>query len=440
MTLNKIGIRREDKSKWERRVALTPDLVKRFIADKGNEFVVQPSDTRIYPDPIYQDSGAILRESLQDCEIVFAVKEVPINFLQSNKVFFFFSHTIKGQSYNMELLQTCLNRHITIVDYECIADDDCRRIVFFGKHAGYAGMIDSLAALGNRLEHEGHKGPLSRVKSTWQYDSLASARKEIAKLADGTAFLAANKPLIIGITGYGNVSQGAQSILESLPTEYIEPENLLDAEFISGLACDKVYAVVFKEQHMFCRLDGQEFILSNYFKNPQLFESCFQPYLSKLTMLVNCIYWTDACPRLVTKQWLKETWNSGLRDTLKVIGDISIDIEGSIECSLKATESDIPAYVYLPETGDIVDGVVGDGPVIMAVDNLPCEISKESSESFSEALEPFLENIVNADWQKDFAELDLHPYLKKAVITHKGSLMPAYQYLREYLINYEKDQ
>ncbi|MCA9787867.1 MAG: hypothetical protein KC488_15060, partial [Candidatus Cloacimonetes bacterium] len=155
----RIGIRREDKSRWERRAPLSPDVVAELSSLSGARFVVQPSAIRIYSDGEYQAAGAELSENLRDCDILFAVKEIPLEMIYQGKVLLFFSHTIKGQSYNMGLLRRMVEQGVTLIDYERIVDDKDRRLVFFGRHAGYAGMLDALAALGERLDMEGHDGP-----------------------------------------------------------------------------------------------------------------------------------------------------------------------------------------------------------------------------------------------------------------------------------------
>ena len=147
-----IGIRREDKNKWEVRVPIIPDAVK-LIKDKwGINSIVQPYATRAFKDEEYLKDGAEINEDLLKADIIFAVKEVPINLLLENKTYLFFSHTIKGQSYNMPLLKALLNKKCTLIDYECIKDNKGRRLVFFGKYAGLAGMIDALHGLGKRLD------------------------------------------------------------------------------------------------------------------------------------------------------------------------------------------------------------------------------------------------------------------------------------------------
>lgn len=432
MKKNIIGLRREDKNKWERRVPLTPAIVGEFQKNDGLSFVVQSSPIRIFKDEEYREAGAKVQPDLKGTDIVFAVKEIPIKLIEPKKVYVFFSHTIKGQAYNMPMLKKLLDSEATLVDYERIADDAGRRLVFFGPHAGYAGMIDCLHLLGKRHESLGKKCMFHRIKMAWQYHSLEEAKKEIRSLGDEIRTKGFPTPIVFGFAGYGNVSHGAQEILGQLPVVEISPDELLTLRERVTERSHCVYKVVFKEKDMAERIDGSPFDLQNYYDQPELFRSRFSQYIPLVNVLLNCIYWTDQYPRFVTKALLKDIFGSGGHKP-EIIGDISIDINGAIECSYKSTHSDNPTYVFEPLEDRYVDGVVGRGPVILAVDNLPCELPRESSETFSKSLKSFVPAMAKADWKVDFELLDLPAPIKSAIVAHKGKLTPDYEYLAEYL-------
>ena len=99
----------------------------------------------------------------------------------------------------------------------------------------------------------------------------------------------------------------------------------------------------------------------------------------------------------------------------------------------KVTMPDEPCYVFNPDTGEVHDGVEGPGLVVMAVDNLPCELPRESSEHFSSVLKDLVPALVQADFREGFEGLHLPSHLKKAIVTHRGSLAPDYRYLAEAL-------
>ena len=175
------------------------------------------------------------------------------------------------------------------------------------------------------------------------------------------------------------------------------------------------------------------FELQDYYRHPEKYRSCFEGYLPFLTVLMNCVYWDARYPRLVTRKDLDELYRGGENPKLRVIGDISCDVGGAIEATLKATEPGNPVYVYEPSTGSVRDGVEGHGPVILAVDILPTELPREASEWFGEALYPFVPALLRADYSVPFEDLALPPELKRAVVAHRGHLTPDYGYIAKFL-------
>jgi saccharopine dehydrogenase (NAD+, L-lysine-forming) len=302
----RIGIRREDKSRWERRAPLSPEAILELRSLSGAHFVVQPSTIRIFPDTAYLAAGAEVGEDLRECDILFAVKEIPLEMIHRGKVLLFFSHTIKGQSHNMGLLRRMVEQETTLIDYERIVDDTNRRLVFFGRHAGYAGMLDGLAALTGRLAMEGLESPLDAVRNAWQYDSLDAARHELRAIGKRIREEGMGRelgPVVIGFTGFGNVSKGAQSILAELPVEPLDPEKL--ATLHEGPWSDRViYSVELAQKDMFRRRDGGTWNEERYWSTPAEYESNMDRVLPHLLMLVNGILWTADYPRLVSRDLL----------------------------------------------------------------------------------------------------------------------------------------
>jgi len=437
-----IGIRREDKNKWERRVPLVPadlaDLKKKHDVD----FVIQPSPIRIFSDDDFLTAGLTVDEDLSEADIIFAVKEIPVNMLQGKKVFVYFSHTAKGQDYNMPMLQHLLNEGATLIDYERIADEQNRRLIFFSIHAGYAGMIESLVCLAQRLELQGKKTPLQDLKHAYEYASLEEAKnhlREIGKRIETDGMGDHKEPIIIGLAGYGNVSRGCQEILECLPVKSIKVGDLDATAKASVDDVGSLISVVFREDDMVeTKSPDAQFVLQDYYQRPSNYRGVFEKFLPQMDLLMNTIYWEEKYPRLVTHKWAKANYGSDKSPRLKVIGDISCDIEGSIEMTLKAPQPDTPCYVYDPATRSITDGVAGNGPVIMAVDNLPCELPRESSEHFSQVLRDMVPHLAQADFVSDFGSLHLPSYLKKAVVTHRGELTPNFRYLQDSLDKHGK--
>lgn len=432
-----IGLRREDKNKWERRVPLIPSHVKEILDKELISISLQPSPNRIFSDEDYVQVGATIQEDLTTCPIILAVKEIPVSFLQEKKIYMFFSHTIKGQPDNMPLLKKMMELQCTLIDYEKIIDNKGRRLVLFGRQAGQAGIIDTLWAFGRRLTYEGQDNPFSILRQAYQYSSLVEAKEAFQRLGwaiQRKGLDLSIVPVVCGFAGYGSVSKGAQELFDILPHEKISPEGIRNLFLNKKFVSNKLYKVVFEEKHMVVPISsGNSFELQDYYDCPEKYKSNFETYLSDLTVLVNCIYWAPQFPRLVTISSLKKLWNLPQVPRLKIIGDISCDIEGSIECTVHVTSPDNPVFVFDPLEEEAYDGFEGRGVTVMAIDNLPAEISLESSISFSQALKSLIPSLVNADYSNNFEHCSLSPALKKAVILFKGELTPDFKYMEKYV-------
>ena len=119
----KIGLLREGKNPPDRRVPFSP-LQCQIILTTYSEvsICIQPSKVRCFLDLEYQNHGVDIQEDLSGCDIIMGIKEVPVNMLIDNKVFVFFSHTIKKQPYNQKLLKKIIEKNIQLIDYETLVD------------------------------------------------------------------------------------------------------------------------------------------------------------------------------------------------------------------------------------------------------------------------------------------------------------------------------
>lgn len=431
-----IGVRREDKSIWERRVPVTPEVAQELRESHGVQVVVQPSAIRAFSDAEFSAAGALVQESLSACPVVFAIKEIPAAVFEPGKAYMFFAHVIKGQPFNMAMLRRLIELGCTLIDYEKVTDDHGRRLIFFGWHAGVAGMLETLWTLGRRLAWQGIETPFARLGHPHEYHDLAEAKSAVVQAADAIRTHGLPEslvPLTIGVAGYGNVARGVWDILDLLPVRRVEPGEL--AQLSGAPVPDRhvVYAATFREEHMARpKAAGEAFDLQRYYAHPETFDPAFEPYLPHLDVLVNAIYWDPRYPRLITKRYLAEQAQRGaLR--LRVIGDISCDIDGSIECTVRATEPGEPVFVYNSVTAEDTDGYEGDGVAVMAVDILPSELPRDASNYFGRILQPYLPALAAADYAVPFDALALPPEIKRAVIVHQGELTPAYRYLQQYL-------
>jgi len=379
----------------------------------------------------------VVQEDLSSCSVIFGVKEMPASFFEPGKVYAFFSHTIKGQKYNMPMLKRLMSLGCHLIDYEKIVDENGRRLLFFGRYAGLAGMIDSLWALGKRLDWEGISNPFSPVQQTFQYHSLEEAKESVAAVGErikGKGLPLSLTPLVCGFAGYGHVSRGAQEIFDLLPHKEITPAELTSLFKKEKISRDHLYKVVFKEEDIADPVSQESiFSLQDYYDHPEKYKSKFEAYLPYITLLINAIFWTPRYPRLITKKGLKNLFEKEQIPHLRLIGDITCDIEGAIECTVHATQPDNPVFTYNPLEDRAIDGYKGTGVVILAVDNLPCELPRSSSVDFGNTLAKLVPDILGADFSTDFAHCELPPSIKNSVILYNGKLTPQYEYLKKYL-------
>ncbi len=288
--------------------------------------------------------------------------------------------------------------------------------------------------LGRRLEAQGVGSPFQRVELTTGYGDLPRAEAAVREVG---AEIAAGgvppelAPFVCGFAGYGNVSRGAQHVFDLLPHEVIEPSALAALVAAPDPPRDRLFKVVFEERHLVERADGAAFALQDYYDHPERYRSTFAGYAGALTVLVNAIFWTEAYPRLIELPWLAAQPAGALR--LRVIGDISCDIEGAVACTVKATTPGVPAYVYDPKDGAVRDGVEGPGVAMMTTDCLPCELPREASESFTAALEPFVAAVAALDPARSFDAAEIPDPIRRATILWRGALTPDYAYLAEHL-------
>jgi saccharopine dehydrogenase (NAD+, L-lysine-forming) len=431
-----IGIRREDKNQWETRVPLTPEQVRTLVEREGVTVEVQPSPIRTFPDKAYGTAGATLSEDLEASRIVLGIKEMPLSFFRPGGVYVFFSHTMKGQPHNMPLLKKIMEVGCTLIDYELVVDKSKRRLIFFGRYAGFAGMIDTLWALGKRLEVEGAApNPFKEITQCLKFENLDAGRaaiKQAGEQIEKTGLPPTLVPFVVGFAGYGNVSTGAQEIFDLLPHEDVAPEDLSRYMAKGHHKATTLTKVVYKEEHMAARKDGSAFDLQDYYAHPDLYKPIFSPHLSHLSVLVNGIYWETRYPRLATKQDLAALFQKGTA-RLRVVGDISCDVDGAVQCTVRSTDSGAPTYVYDPLTGETRDGFEGRGVVVLAVDNLPCELPKEASGDFGKMLVKFIPALVRADFSVPTRDLALPDEIKNAIIVHNGQLTERFAYLARHL-------
>jgi alanine dehydrogenase len=399
--IKKIGIIREGKKPIDRRVPLTPTQAKQVQEQYPRiKVVCQRSDIRCYTDEEYRAAGIDLVDDVSDCDVLMGVKEVPVNQLIEGKTYFFFSHTIKEQAYNRELLQEILKKHIRLIDYETLTNSSGQRVVAFGRYAGLVGAYNALWTYGKRynLFH------LKRAHECFDLDELKDELKKVTL-----------PPVKIVLTGGGRVAKGAMEILLALSILKVTP-----ARFVSDDFKTPVFTQLNSRDYN-KRTQGGEFIRSEFYAHPERYSNDFIKYAHAADLLIACAYWDPHAPVLFER---KDMLSDDFK--IRIIADITCDIEGSIPSTKRPATIDEPVYDYEP-TGDMVEAPFSDegNVTVMAVDNLPCELPRNASEDFGrEILNYVLPSLLGTDEEG---------MIERATITRKGALMPKFSYLKSYV-------
>ncbi|XOV68448.1 MAG: NAD(P)-dependent oxidoreductase [Fluviicola sp.] len=402
----KLGIIREGKVPPDKRVPLTPDQCRSLLKEYPNlEILVQPSPIRAFKDQEYIDAGIPMSEDLSSCDIIIGVKEVNIEDLIPGKKFMFFSHTIKKQPYNRDLLQAIVDKKIQLIDYEVLKDTTGKRILGFGRYAGIVGCYNGLLTFG--LKHG-----LYNLKPAHECRDRKEVEQELKKVQ-----LPQNAKIIL--TGFGRVGHGAREILAELPIKEVDPEAFISQEFDGP-----VYTHIDVEDY-YTRRDGGEFVKSEFYQDPTPYKSTFSRFLSHADMYIPCHYWSDQADFIITRQDLKA------KDVrLSVVADISCDIDCAVACTIRPSKISDPIYGYDPHTESEADfkkeGVIA----VMAVDNLPCELPLDASEDFgNELIKQVMPHLLGDDTDNIIA--------RASETSLEGGLTEYFSYLEGYLAGTE---
>tara|TARA_B100000795_G_scaffold81356_2_gene58619 strand:+ start:8001 stop:9209 length:1209 start_codon:yes stop_codon:yes gene_type:complete len=397
----KIGIIKERKSPPDERVPLSPTQVAQLNKENLDvKFVIESSDIRRFKDTEYTNLGIEVVTDVTDCDILMGVKEVPKEALIEGKKYFFFSHTIKMQPYNKALLQTILRKNIQLMDYECLVNSKNRRLIGFGRYAGIVGCYNAFWALGKR----NHSFDL---KPAYLCEDRVEMEGELSKVKFG------EKGLKIALTGNGRVAHGAMEILDLMNIQKLEVE-----EYIGYTGNDPVYCQL-KVTDYNKRNDNSEGSIREFFNSPELYKSDFARFSSNSDLYIACHFWGDGSPFIFTREEAKHP-----DFNLKVVADVSCDIDGPVACTLRPSTIPNPIYGYNAQSESEVAYDNQNAITVMAVDNLPCELPKDASMDFGEE---FIKKIFPALINGDKDEI-----LKRASITKNGMLTERYVYLTEY--------
>ena len=395
-----IGLLREGKTPPDRRVAFSPDQCA-YIMQSYPELSLyaQPSQSRCFLDLEYEKNGVIITEDLSNCDVIMGIKEVPIDMLINNKIFFFFSHTIKKQPYNKFLLQAILKKNIQLVDYETLRGEDTKRIIGFGRYAGIVGCYNSFLAYGKKSTKYNLKAPqlLMGIKELY---------KELKKVS-------LPKDFKIVLTGNGRVANGAIEILEELGVKKVNKFDFLNQVFSTPTYVQLNY-LDYNE-----RIDNELVSKQDFYNNPAEYKSVLSKYTHYAHMLITGHYYAAGNPIILSKAEIqKNAFN------MEVIADISCDIDGPIGSTIRPSTIENPIYGYNPRT-QLEDDYNKDGVIaIMAVDNLPCALPRDASLHFGEVfIQKVLPDLLTGG-----------NIISQSTITLNGQLTDNFNYLRDYVL------
>ncbi len=396
----KIGILKERKNPPDRRVVLSPKKCAELLKIYPQlEIKVESSDSRFFTDEDYKKEGIPVFEDITDCDVLLGVKEVPVPSLIPDKKYFFFSHTIKKQKYNRDLLRAILMKNIELYDHETITDKNKNRLVAFGIYAGFVGAYNAFRTFG--LKFNLYNLPKAEV-----LHDKKMLIEELRKL---------KLPSIkVVLTGKGRVGNGAKEMLDGMQMREVTVD-----EFLTQTFKETVYVQIDVLDYN-KRKDGIVKNENDFFKNPQEYESDFMRFAKVADLYITGHFYGVGAPYIITNEDAKSP-----DFNIKVVADISCDVDGPVASTIRSSTIEDPIYGYNPKTGEEVNYMDKDAIAVMAVDNLPCELPKDASEGFGEN---FAKYVIPA-----FFNNDKDGVLQRAKMTEKGKLIGRFNYLQDFV-------
>lgn len=396
----KIGIIKERKNPPDRRVVLSPKKCKEILKEYPQLAIkVESSDIRVFSDEDYIKQGIEVVNDVSDCDVLLGVKEVPIENLIPNKSYFFFSHTIKKQPYNRKLLKAILDKNIKLYDHETIVDKNNLRLVAFGRYAGIVGAYNGLRTYG--LKTASFEMPKAEVLHNQQ--ELIDEMKKV-KLPN----------IKVVLTGKGRVGNGSKEMLEGMEMREVNVN-----EFLNETFNEPVFVQIDALDYNI-RKDGFVKGFNDFFSHPGAYESNFMRFAKKADLYIAGHFYGDGAPYIFSREDAKHP-----DFKIKVVADISCDIDGPVASTLRASSIADPNYGYSPSEEKEIDFLNEEAIAVMAVDNLPCELPRDASKGFGDS---FADYVIPS-----FFNNDEDGVLKRAQITGKGKLKHRYKYLQDYV-------
>lgn len=445
-----IGILAETKNVWERRVSLSPTDCK-ILIEKGIKIIVQPSMIRCFSDNEYQEIGAIVSDDLSECNLILGIKKPREQSLLPNKTYMCFSHTRKGRTDHPNFLEKILEKNIRFIDYDCIKDSSSNNaetncLVSFSKISGIAGTINILKGIGELLLSRNISTPFIFTKLAHMYSSEKDALESVVTLGKYIQEQYLPEDLVsftIAVLGDGKVSSGVLETLERLPNKKITPLELLQGSLEKRR--DLIYIVELKPEDIYIKKDfvsnhknsGMDTQSTNSFRkqdlqeNPEKYLCNFnEKYLKYFHLIINCLYWENSYPKIITKDSLRKHI---IEDDSKLlaISDISCDLNGAIEILSEYSSYRKPFFIYEPISKKIIydiDKATKEGIIYHAIPHLASSFPEDASQYFSNSLLPYVEKIATSKYpQKYEDQTDIPLEISRAIVTSNGVLTSKYR-------------
>ena len=406
--INSIGIIKESRPD-ESRAPIAPSQVSQIIEQyPGINIFVQPCDKRTFKNEEYEKYGAKILDNLNNCDLLFGVKEVDVNLLIPNKTYVFFSHTYKLNKETLsnaqgtpgmdkkELLRSILSKNIKLIDYENIRASNGTRYLGFGRFAGIVGCYNTL----NLFLLQNDFQPLARAHKINDYERIIKNLSEVRF---------PNFKLLI--TGDGRVNRGVQEVLEFTNIKKISPKEFVENNYQNPVYCNldtKDYVI---------HKTSKPFELQHFIEFPKEYEATTFEYLKEADLYISAHYWEPSSPKIFTKEQIKQF------SKLKIIGDVTCDVDGSIPTTIKSTTIEEPNF-YLNTETFLETNKSKNNLAIMAVDNLPSELPKDSSTEFGNGI---VNEVMPFILGKDDGRI------LNSTIADKGSFLEKYNYLEDFI-------
>ncbi|WVQ67733.1 uncharacterized protein L199_005937 [Kwoniella botswanensis] len=444
--LTTLGLRREDPKRiWERRTALTPDAIKGLISEqKGKEELqveVESCGRRCFSDQLYQQAGAKIVPSLSsDVDVVLGIKEPPVEDVHrlidakdgKEMKWMMFSHTHKGQEYNTPLLEAFLSptKGQTLIDHELLTAPSTgkdgkpsrTRVAAFGWYAGAVGAGEALSMTGIALLKRGIASPLLHLPRPYASGTLAEFKASLRKCgqiirSSPVAETKGQGPIVIGVTGGGNVSTGAKEMLDELNVEWVRAEELAG---LKDAPTNRVYACMIPTSSYIIGTDGEPYDRTAYYKTPAQYKSIFAEKIAPyLTTIINGVGWSSTFPRTISNSDLSSLLGAssgqGQKQKLVAVQDITCDKEGGLEFVNQFTTIDEP---YFEGPGGIL---------ISSIDILPTELAADASAHFSSKILPYVRKALFPEAQGD--KTGENDTVQRAMIVDQGELLEPHRWL-----------